>query len=127
VTGFAFEVPELPRLSRLAEEIAAVHKATDLDEEAAETARSVVGDARRFVAAHLPHAEPRVLLSDDGVLTLQWRKDDRGLIMIFSGDGTATFSIREPGGFYSTNGIEFHLSEGLPVAVTEFTDSLKSA
>jgi hypothetical protein len=114
----AFEPSDAP--SQLANAITAAHDATVFDPEEADVARAALADAKRFVNAYLPDAEPSILWSDDGLLTLQWRKDRRGLIVIFPGDNTATYSIKEPGGFYSANGREFPVTAGLPAEISKF-------
>lgn len=35
-------------------------------------------------------------------------------MLVFTGDGTANYSIKVPGGQYATGGREFKLSSGLP-------------
>lgn len=45
--------------------------------------------------------EPRVMMSDDGVLTLQWRNDRVGAALIFAGDNTVSVAIKTDNQFYS--------------------------
>jgi hypothetical protein len=102
-----------PVHSGLGDRIRAVYESTTLDEDALELARRAVNDAIAFVDYNLPEGTPIVMLSDDGVLTLQWRLDDRGVMIVFTGDGTGTYSIKEPAGYYAVGAKEFSLVEGL--------------
>lgn len=110
--GYTITTPD-PAHSVLADRIRAVYESTTLDEDFREPARRAVNDAIAFVDFNLPEGTPIVMLSDDGVLTLQWRLDDCGVMIVFTGDGTGTYSIKEPGGYYAVGAKEFNLAEGL--------------
>jgi hypothetical protein len=64
------------------------------------------------------------MISDDGIVMLQWRSADRGVLLIFTADGTASYSIKRAGGLYSTNREEFPLSDDLPVTVRSEIDTI---
>jgi hypothetical protein len=112
--------------SVLANRIRAVYVSTTLDEDALEAARRAVNDAIAFVDFNLPKGKPLVMLSDDGVLTLQWRLGGRGVIIVFTGDGTGTYSIKEPGGYYAVGAKEFNLVEGLDEQVRTAIDNTQT-
>ena len=102
-----------PVHSPLANKIRAVYESTQLDEDAAELARHAVNDAIKFVDFNLPEGEPLVMISDDGVLSLQWRLGSRGVMLVFTGDDTGTYSIKNPGGSYAVGAKDFPLEDGL--------------
>jgi hypothetical protein len=113
--------------SALAKRIRTEYESTQLDRDAAEAARRAVNDAIRFVDFNLPGGEPLVMLSDDGVLSLQWRLGDRGVMLVFTGDATGTYSIKEPGGFYATGAEDFPLERGLVEKVRAAMDNQAAA
>ena len=57
---------------------------------------------------------PEVEVSDDGMVSMEWQKDERGVLLVFAGDGTASYSSRGPDGFYSSRIIEFEVGTSLP-------------
>ena len=66
--------------------------------------------------------EPRVMISDDGILTLQWQHNELGVALLFAGDGTVSIAFRSPGRFYAEGGIEVSVDEPLPA---EFHEALR--
>ena len=105
--------------SRLAKSILAQQKKTVLEDEAIEIAQRSVNDACVFVERELPDAAPSVMLSDDGVLMLQWRNADQGVLLIFTGDGTGSVSIKLRGGIYSVPGDDFSIDDKLPASAQD--------
>ena len=116
-----------PVHSRLAKKIRAVYEIAELEKDAAEPARRAVNDAIKFVDFNLPGGEPLVMLSDDGVLSLQWRRGERGVMLLFPGDGTGTYSIKEPGGSYAIGARDFPLEAGLVEEVRAAIDTREAA
>jgi hypothetical protein len=116
-----------PVHSGLAKRIRAVYENTELDEDAVGSTRRAVNDAIRFVDFSLPRGEPLVMLSDDGVLSLQWRLGNRGVMLVFTGDGTGTYSIKEPEGSYAVGAKDFRLEDGLIEEVKAAIDSRAAA
>jgi hypothetical protein len=113
---------DISESSPLARTIRAAHKRAMLESDAAETAQRAVDDACAFVERAIPSYKPAVMLSDDGAVLLQWRKADLGVLLIFTGDGTANFSLKEPGGRYTSGGDEFSIADGLPTEVKAAID-----
>jgi hypothetical protein len=112
-----------PVHSPLAKKIRAVYESTRLDQDDAESARRAVNDAIKFVDFNLPGREPLVMLSDDGVLSLQWRLGNWGVLLVFTGDGTGTYSIKQPGGSYAIGAKDFSLEHGLVEEVRAAIDA----
>lgn len=67
-----------------------------------------------------------IIISDEGFLTLQWVKGDRGLLLVFSGDREATYSVRLPNARYSDNVCEFKLSD-IPQQLRNELDLIEAA
>jgi len=112
-----------PMHSSLSKKIRDAYQSAQLDHDAAETARRAVNDAIRFVDFNLPGGEPLVMLSDDGVLSLQWRFGNLGVMLVFTGDGTGTYSIKQPGGSYAIGAKDFRLEDGLAEEVRAAIDA----
>jgi hypothetical protein len=92
-----------------------------VDREVLPTAVVAAAEAAQFAERNLASHSPRISISSDGIVTLQWRKPGRGAALIFVGDGTATAMINAGTKTYLDNGIEFLLKNGLP---TEFANVL---
>jgi hypothetical protein len=113
---------DISESSPLVRTIRIVHARAVLESGAAETAQRAVGDACAFVERAIPNYRPSVMLSDDGAVLLQWRKADRGVLLIFTGDGTANFSLKEPGGRYTSGGDEFSIAGSVPTKIKAAID-----
>src|SRR5262245_39131795 len=85
-----------------------------LDRTAAELADAATNDAVTLVRRTKLGGNPRVMFSEDGILTLQWQRGEYGVAMIFAGDGIASIAFRRPEQFYAENGIEIAISDNLP-------------
>jgi hypothetical protein len=88
-----------------------------------EVADAAAKDAVATVQRANIGGKPRVMFSSDGMLTLQWKRGQYGVALIFAGDGTASIAFGRPQQFYSENGIEVAISDDLP---DEFTEALKA-
>jgi len=105
----------------IGQKILAAFLETSVDRVVLPTAVAAAAEADQFAEANLASHSPRISISSDGIVTLQWRKPGRGAALIFVGDGTATATINVGPKTYLDNGIEFLLKEGLP---PEFADVL---
>lgn len=110
----------------LVKELEATLKRASLDEAAFEIAKRAVKDARTLFESSPKNWKPSVMISDDGAVMLQSRKDDRGVLIILTGDGTASFSMKETGGQYQSPGQEFGLASGLPSDLVVAINQLSS-
>lgn len=113
-----------PGAPTLVSRIRAVLEGVELDPEEAVDASKAVEDACAFVSREIPDETPIVMVSDDGVVMLQWRRSDSGVLLAFSGDGTVTVSVKRPGGMYSSNPqnipIAYHLPDEARAAIEKF-------
>jgi hypothetical protein len=119
--------PEASGVSPLARMILEAHKGTSLDEDVVEEAQRAVDDACAFANREIPEQKPLVMVSDDGLVMLQWRNENSGVLLIFTGDGTGNYSIKCPGGSYTANNVEFLLADGLPAVVRSEIERIASA
>lgn len=92
------------------------------DEDVAAAARSVE-EAIAFLRRNNLPGRPRVMMSDDGVLTLQWRNDTVGAALIFAGDGTVSVAVKNAEKSYSTSLKDLPLDAAVPV---EFVDTVEA-
>lgn len=97
------------------------------DPDAMDVARRAITEAAAFADHYLPDTVASVHLSDDGVVTLQWRAPDRGVLVAFMGDGTGVLSVKVPGGNYASAGREIDLSKGLPAAALAAIEEISGA
>jgi hypothetical protein len=112
--------------SKLEFEIRAARKKAILEGEAAEVAGRAVRESCAFVSREIPNETPVTMIFDDGVVVLQWRKGDAGALLIFPGDGTATLSVKSPGGQYAPDEKEFSVSDSLPGSVRLIIEGLRA-
>jgi hypothetical protein len=93
-----------------------------IDDESLGVADAAATDALTMLR-HVPlDVSPQVTFSDDGTLGLQWQRSEYGVALIFTGGGAVSVAFRRPGLFYAENGIDFAVSDDLPV---EFSEALK--
>lgn len=120
------ELPTRAAADCLAAEVRALDWASRVEPEAQEAAQRAINEAAAFLEDQLPGTHATVALSDDGVVTVKWQRDGRGALLIFSGDGTGTFSVSDNGSLYGMNYQDFDLRHGLPEtarrAITELAD-----
>ena len=95
-----------------------------LDDDARRDAQRAADEAGAFATRELSTDSPRVMIADDGTVMLQWRNADRGVLLLFTGDGTASYSIKHAGGLYATNRAEFSLKDRLPAKVRSAIDEV---
>jgi hypothetical protein len=96
-----------------------------VDHEFLEKARAAQSQAVTLVQRNRLTGHPRVMISDDGVLTLQWRNGvNEGAALIFPGDGTVSFALKNAHQTYSDSGLDgAPLDTALP---DEFLAALKA-
>jgi len=105
--------------SLLAHRIKLERSVVQIDEENRATANAAMADALALIRRAEIGGSPRVMFSDDGILTLQWQRGEFGVALIFAGDGEASIAFRRPGQFYAENGIEVAISQELPSKFSE--------
>jgi hypothetical protein len=105
--------------SRLAELIAAERFIAKIDEANVAIADAATHDAMMMVSRVNLGGTPHILLSDDGILALQWQRGEYGVALLFAGDGVASIAFRRPGQFYAENGIDIAISDDLPASFNE--------
>lgn len=95
-----------------------------LEDKAAEaTANRAMADAATFLDAHFFRVFPHAMLSEEGIVMLQWRSGDRGTLLMFSGDGFVTYSSHGPDRDYISNSEEFPILNGLsPEAIKAISE-----
>jgi hypothetical protein len=72
-----------------------------VDDENLEGARCAARQAVSVIKLNKILKKPRVMMSDDGILTLQWRDEKIGAALIFSGDGTVSVALKNAQQLYS--------------------------
>lgn len=85
-----------------------------IDMENVQLADAAMRDALFVVQRANLRGDPKVMFSSDGILTLQWQRGERGVALIFAGDGMVSLAFRQPGKFYAENGIDVAIAEELP-------------
>jgi len=112
--------PEAPATD-LSDLIRAERNAARIDPNFISAADAAVGDALFLVQNVSIRGTPAISLSDEGILGLQWQKDDYGAALLFAGDGVVSIALKKPSQFYAENGIDVPISSTLPA---EFTSVL---
>jgi hypothetical protein len=116
--------PEHPLVTR----ISALTMSNDAELEELEIAKKSKKEASAFISANLPHdANPKISLSDEGLVTLRWRRDDYGLLLVFAGDGLATYSIRPSGTQFSHQAKDISVQDRLPKEFLSALHCLKNS
>lgn len=87
----------------------------DLDDDSQKMAQRAISDASIVIASMEFTEMPWVGISDDGIVTVQWQRDDKGIAFFFSGDGIFDFSVKaSPTDHYSTDYVSQKVSNGVP-------------
>jgi len=105
--------------SELVSKISAARAAASVDPESVEIADAATIDAIKLVERNRLPGSPRVIFSNDGILALQWQRDEYGAALMFAGDAIASIAFRKPGQFYAENGIDIGIEDDLPLRFTE--------
>jgi hypothetical protein len=113
--------------SALASKIRAVKAATIFDDDAKADGERALAEAVSFVNHYIPRATPRIMISSDGVILLQWQTESDGVALVFPGDGCVVFSMKSSNHNYTDSGIEFGLNDSLPTILKSKIGSLNSS
>jgi hypothetical protein len=100
--------------SRLSVQIKTAFSIAKLDDDARECAARARDDALGFAEREIPFAKPAVDVCEDGVVILQWRRADAGVMLVFIGDGTLAYSVKTAGGTYGASVRELPIASTLP-------------
>lgn len=73
-----------------------------------------IRDAQAVLARETFPIAPLEMPSSEGTITLQWRKEGRGVALIFAGDGMVSVAFRGPGQSYTDAGLECAVNDPLP-------------
>lgn len=90
------------------------------------TATAARDDAVRLLDQYRLPGEAMVEINDDGILSIEWHRKGCGVLLVFSGDNTASYSRRDASGFYSSHMIEFSVGHGLPDGAQAMIQGLTS-
>jgi hypothetical protein len=108
------EAPVAPSENPLVVRIVDERKRAHVDADSEARADAAVMDAISLVQQRGLDGAPNVALSADGILSLQWQKDELGVALLFAGDGIVSIAFRRPGQLYAENGIDISVKEELP-------------
>jgi hypothetical protein len=102
------------------------HRRLEPSEEA--IAREAVGEAVAVVGPVDFGEDPWVGVTDDGALMVRWQRDDRGVLLSFTGDGVFGMAIKgDHEATYAADYREQETSYGLPADVLMEIMSLSNA
>lgn len=93
-----------------------------IDDDSKAFADAAVHDSLELVRRLNLSGADNIMISEDGIVSLQWRKGDHGAAMLFTGDGKVSVSLAAPGKLYSQQPIQTAVSGALPPS---FMTSLK--
>ena len=104
----------------LTEKILHERSVTKIEEGFAEAADRSICEALKAIELSRLQGAPRVMLSSDGILTLEWHLEGEGVALIFCGDSAIGISVRRGGGLYEDYGCEVAVTQQLPPDVMSF-------
>jgi hypothetical protein len=107
------KVARLPA-SNIRNKIQDIFSLTSFDSESLSDAKLAVEQALHFVETNHIELLPNIDMAEDGIISLEWISAQSSTLLVFSGDGTASYSHKKDGGFYSGGISEFILSEAAP-------------
>jgi hypothetical protein len=105
--------------SNLLSQIQAARLKAKVDPEFVRTADAAVADAANLLQANSFSHPPKLSISDEGILALQWQQDQQGVLLMLAGDGEASIAFWKPGQLYAENGVESPVTEKLPAIFYE--------
>jgi hypothetical protein len=108
-----------PQQPRLVADILAERSVAEVDENSAAAADVATRDAEVVVRRANLGGNPQIMFSEDGILSLQWQRDQYGVALVFAGDGLASIAFRHPDQLYAENGIEISVDDDLPQSFHE--------
>lgn len=68
-----------------------------------------IEDAYHVIRSINLQKAPKVEVNTEGLVTLQWQRQDRGILLVFHGDKSFTCSTKEPGMYYIDSYEEFSI------------------
>jgi hypothetical protein len=77
-------------------------------------ADTAVREALGAIRRHNLSGAENIAISEDGILSMQWRKIAAGAAMVFTGDGKISVSIATPSKLYSQRPSRINASDPLP-------------
>jgi hypothetical protein len=89
-------------------------QASSIDDDSLIYADSAVRDALLVIRRHNLSDSENVSISEDGILSIQWRNITGGAAMVFTGDGKVAVSVAAPGKLYSQKPIKIRATDSLP-------------
>ncbi len=96
----------------------------DIEEPYVLFAAEAISDALKMTRRYDLRDAQNIFMTEDGVLTLQWRKGDRGAAMIFTGEGKVAISTASTEKSYSQSPTSINVSDALPIAFISTLQSL---
>jgi hypothetical protein len=118
--------PLAPGVCPLADHIKLERASAEIDEENLGIANAAMADALVLIRRGKIDGAPRIMFSEDGILTLQWQRGEFGVALVFGGDGEASIAFRRPGQLYAENGIDVEISRQLPSKFYEVLRAVSS-
>jgi hypothetical protein len=94
-----------------------------VEEDSRAFAEAAVRDALTTVRRLDLRGATNVMISEDGILSLQWQLGEIGAAIVFTGDGKVSISVASPGTFYSHNAQQLSVAEPFPAG---FVSRLKN-
>ena len=85
--------------------------ASQIEDDCILYADASVRDALALIRRFNLSGAQNVVLSEDGILTIQWRKGRLGALMVFTGDGNVAISTAAPGKLYSQSPTQFPITD----------------
>jgi hypothetical protein len=98
----------------LVEAIRSMRSTARIDSSGLETADAAMNDAIQLVSRQHLRGTPRIMFARDGILTIQWQRENYGVALVFAGDSEASIAFRRPGQLYAENGLEVSVQSELP-------------
>lgn len=95
-----------------------------VDPEDIAMATAAADQAIAFLRRNNLPGRPRVMMTDDGVLTLQWRSETLGAALIFTGDGTVSVALKNAEKSYSETLEGIDLAAPLPPAFVSIVETI---
>lgn len=78
-----------------------------------------MSDAASLIRRNDLSGNPQIVISDDGILTIEWHRGDHGVVLLFAGDESVAISFRSPGIGYAENEMRVSVHNTLPSAFSE--------
>lgn len=94
-----------------------------MEEIAAQVAQGAADDACRLAVREQVRMADTIDFSEEGLLSLEWKSDRGGVLLVFSGDGEASYSAKEAGELYVSIA-HFGVDSGLPAKARDALDGL---